>query len=186
MAAQPNSSARLTAATYILHCSNVCASVSSVSSSRPHRNFIPFLTSQFSTSRASSSLTRCIAAYSHPRPRPAPIGHRQNRPWVRKQARQKVLAVLPYALRHNQRRFGIQPAKDLHPHLLRINETVLLPLVIRMRPNRRPPLSLESLRQNRFHLRLLRPAFLIGGKPQIAVGHQVSLPALKRSDRFHG
>src|SRR6266550_2972069 len=43
MVAQPNSSASRSAATYILHCWSVWASVSSVSSSLPQRNFMPRL-----------------------------------------------------------------------------------------------------------------------------------------------
>ena len=44
--AQPNSSAILTAAMYILHCCNTCASVRSLASSGPRRNFTPFFFSQ--------------------------------------------------------------------------------------------------------------------------------------------
>src|SRR5690606_39794355 len=63
MVSQPNSSAKRSAAIYILHCSNVCSLVSSLTGSVPQSNFIPFFSNQSRTACASSSDTVNIFAY---------------------------------------------------------------------------------------------------------------------------
>ena len=75
-----------------------------------------------------------------PRPLPAPIRHRQNRPLMRAQSRQHMMRILPHRLRHNQRCLRIDPPKHLHPLLLTRNEPMLLLRLHRMRPLQRPSL----------------------------------------------
>ena len=103
---------------------------------------------------------------------------------MREQAGQHMMAVLPDALGHDQRRVRVQLAKNLHAHLLRINEAVLLFAVIRMGAHHRPALGLERPGQRGLHLGLLGPAFLVGGKAQVAVGHQIDVFGFERSG-FH-
>ena len=91
------------------------------------------------------------------------------------QAGQHVMAVLPDALGHDQRGVRVEFAEDLHAHLLRINEAVLLLLVEGMRAHDRPAFGLEGLGEDGFHLRLLGPAFLVGREAQIAAGDQVNV-----------
>ncbi len=64
MASQPKSSAIRTAATYILHCSRICASVRSVEWFGPVWNFIPRFSIHARTASASASGTRIVSAKS--------------------------------------------------------------------------------------------------------------------------
>ena len=51
---------------------------------------------------------------------------------MRDQPVQDMMAVLPDRLGDNQRRFGVNLAKDLHAVLLAVNKAVLLDRVVRM------------------------------------------------------
>src|SRR3954452_6169792 len=91
-----------------------------------------------------------------------------------------MVTVLPHALSHYKRSIWIQFAEHLHAHLLRVNKTVLLLSIERMRADYLPTFSFEGFRENSFHPGLFRPALLIGGEPQIAIRHQVELFGLQR------
>jgi hypothetical protein len=91
------------------------------------------------------------------------------------QPMQEMMTVLPNAFGHNERRVRIQVAENLHPHLLGINETMLLLLVEGMSAHGRPALSRQGLGDDTLHFGLFRPAFLIGGQAKIAIGHEVEL-----------
>ena len=60
------------------------------------------------------------------RPRAAPVGDGEDRAAMGEQAGQHVVAVLPDAFRHDQRRLRIELAEHLHAHLLGVDEAVLL------------------------------------------------------------
>ena len=108
-------------------------------------------------------------------PGAAPVGHRQDRAAVRVEAGQDMMAVLPDGFGHDQRRGGIQAPKHFHPHLLGVYEPVLFLGIVRMRANRGPSLRPNRPRQQRFHPRLLGPAFLVGRQPQVAARDQIKL-----------
>ncbi len=91
------------------------------------------------------------------------------------QAGQEVLAVLPDRFGDDQRLMGIELAKNLQAHLLRIDEAMLFGRVERMRANDLPAFGAQRLREFVLHFRLFRPAFLVGGEPQIAIGHEIDV-----------
>ena len=72
-----------------------------------------------------------------------------------------------------------QLAKYFHPHLLRIDKAVLLSAVEWMRANDFPAFGFESPGERRSPFGLFRPAFLVGGKPEIAIGHQIDVFGFK-------
>ena len=91
------------------------------------------------------------------------------------EAGQHVVAVLPDGLGHDQRGRRIEFAEDLHAHLLRINEAVLLLLVEGVGAHDGPAFGFQGLGEGGFHLRLLGPALLVGGKAQVAAGNKVNV-----------
>jgi len=93
---------------------------------------------------------------------------------MRAQSGENMVAVLPYTFGHDQWRVRIKFPENFHPHFLRIDEAVPPGFVERMRANRLPAFRFDGSREDRFHLRLLRPAFLIGREAQIAIGEQVN------------
>ena len=95
------------------------------------------------------------------------------------QAVEQMMAVLLDALRDDERRAGVQLAEHLYAYLLRINEPVLLCLIERVCADCPPSLGFQSLGQNGFHSGLFRPAFLVGGEPQVAIRHQIYLFGLE-------
>ena len=101
------------------------------------------------------------------------------------QAVEQVMAVLPDALRDDERRAGVQLAEHLHAHLLRINEPVLLGRVVGMCANGLPTFGLEGRDKHGFHPGLFRPAFLVGTEAQVAVGHQTNLLRFQSLGRLH-
>ena len=108
-----------------------------------------------------------------PRPLPAPIRHRENRPAMGRQPREQMMRILPHRLGHDQRRIRRDVAKHLDPHPLPIDETVLLHLVERMRPPHGPALGLQGKRQNFLHRGLRGPADLICGESEVATGDEI-------------
>jgi hypothetical protein len=91
------------------------------------------------------------------------------------QAGQDVVAVLPDGLGHNQRGVRVEVAEHPHAHFLGVNEAMLLLFIEGVRAHDLPAFGSQSLDEHGFHLRLLRPALLVGGKPQITAGHQVNM-----------
>src|SRR5438093_5243503 len=85
------------------------------------------------------------------------------------------MAVLPDTLDNHQRRIGIELAENLQTHLLRIDKPVPLGFVVGMRPRDDAALRLQRSLHEGLHARLLRPASLVGRRPQIAVGHELHL-----------
>src|SRR5260370_28752843 len=85
----------------------------------------------------------------------------------------EVMCVLRDRLYHHQWRFPRDAAKNLHPIFLRIDETVLFRGIIRVSALYSPAAALNRGHHGLFHLLLRRPAFLIGGKAQIAVCDEV-------------
>ncbi len=118
-------------------------------------------------------------------PGPAPIGHRENRSPMREQAGQQVMAILPNALGHDQRRRWVQLAEYLDAHFLRINKTMFLLRVERVSPDALPAFGLQSPAKDRFHSGLFRPAFLVGRQAKIAIGHQIDVLGFEPCSRFH-
>src|SRR5258707_4636970 len=104
---------------------------------------------------------------------------------MRAQAGQNVMAVLPYALSNDQRHVRVELAKHFHPHLLRINEPVLLDRVKAMTSHKLAAFPLQSVREDALHPRLFRPGLLIGTQAQIAISHQINLSAFESLVCFH-
>ena len=94
---------------------------------------------------------------------------------MRDQAAQHVVRVLPDRLGDDDGRLGIEAGKDVHSLALRGEKAVLLLLAIMVGADDRITLGLDGAGQGFFHLFLGRPAFLIGGEPQIAAGDEVDL-----------
>ena len=91
------------------------------------------------------------------------------------EAVKEMVAVLPYGFGDDEGGVGIKGAEDLHAHFLRIDEAVLFLFVVRVGAKDGPTMCFQSLGEPGFHFGLLRPTLLVGGKPQVAVGHQVDL-----------
>ncbi len=99
--------------------------------------------------------------------------------------RQEVLAVLPDRFGDDERRIGIELAENRQAHLLRIDEAMLFGRVEPMRANDLPAFGSQRLRELVLHFRLCRPAFLVGGEPQIAIGHQIDVEGFERRLILH-
>ena len=91
------------------------------------------------------------------------------------QAGQNVMAILPDALRDNERRVGIKAAENFHAHLLRIDEAMALRFVEGMRAHHAPAFGFKRSRDDGLHLHLFRPALLVGGRAEVAAGHEVNV-----------
>lgn len=98
---------------------------------------------------------------------------------MREQSVENVMAVLPDAFGDDERRVRVKLAKDLHAHLLRIDEAVAPGLVERMRADDGPALGLERLDEDGFHRGLGGPAFLVGRSAKVAIGHEVNVTRLE-------
>jgi hypothetical protein len=86
-----------------------------------------------------------------------------------------MMRVLPDRFRHNHRRVLWNSAKNLHAHFLRIDESMPLRGIERMRSFHLAPFGFQCLRQRRLHLFLFGPTFPVRGKSQIAIRDQVHL-----------
>jgi hypothetical protein len=113
------------------------------------------------------------------RPSTAPIGDGQDGAAMGEQTSEKVMAVLPNAFGDDEWGIGIELAKDFHPHLLGIDETMLLLFVERMSADDIPAFGFEGFGEDGFHFGLFRPAFLVCGKTKIAIGEKVGVFGLK-------
>jgi len=82
-----------------------------------------------------------------------------------------VMAILPDGFHHHQRRAGRNAAEHFHSALLAIDETVTfggIAGVAAFDGVAQPP---DGACDGFFDARLGRPAFLVGGQAQIAVGN---------------
>ena len=118
-------------------------------------------------------------------PGAAPVGHGQDGAAMGPEARQDVMAVLPHRFGHDHGGVRVHAAKDLDAHLLGINKAVLFLLVVGVGADDGPAFSLQGAGEGRLHLRLFRPALLVGREAQIAAGDKVSLPGFQGWWRFH-
>jgi len=119
-----------------------------------------------------------------PGPSATPVGDCKNRSLVSEEAGEQMLAILPDGFCDDQRGLRIELAKHREAHFLGIDETVLLLGVVRVGADDPPPFLAESGRERGLHFGLLRPALLIGGQAEIAVGDQIHLPRFERGRRF--
>jgi hypothetical protein len=110
-----------------------------------------------------------------PRPGAAPIGHCQNGTAMCGQPRQHMVAVLPDRFGDDQRCAWIEVAEDFHAHFLRINETVVFAGIETVGADEFPSFALDGLGQQSFHFGLDWPALLVGGKAEVATGHEISV-----------
>ena len=85
----------------------------------------------------------------------------------------------------DERLIGIELAENFQAHLLRIDEAVLLGRVELMRAKDLPAFASQGVREFVLHFRLFRPAFLVGGEPQIAIGYQISVEGFERRLILH-
>ena len=111
-----------------------------------------------------------------PWPLTGPVGDRADRTLVADQAVQHVMRVLPDGLGNDDRSIGIDAvAEDLHPLLLRLDESVFLVVLVLMGANELIPRRRDGFGQLFFHRLLRRPADLVGAEAQIAVGDELDL-----------
>ena len=94
---------------------------------------------------------------------------------MRDQPVQHVMRVLPDGLGHDQRRLGVDSGEDLHPFLLRADEAMPFVGLERMGADQLAAEAGDGAAQRLLHLLLRRPAALVGGGPQIAVGDEQHL-----------
>ena len=95
------------------------------------------------------------------------------------QSVQQVMRILPDRFCGDHGRLRIHRAKHFHPFLLRLNESMSLIFLVRMGAHQVVAHLLDHVLQRRFHLRLLRPALLVGCETQIAVGDELDLLLLE-------
>ncbi len=100
-----------------------------------------------------------------PWPGSRPIGQREDWPLVGNQTVQHMVRILPDRLGHDERSFGVDARKDLHPFLLRSDEPMLLRWLEGVGPRELIAALPHGVRQGRFHVGLRRPAFLVRRQP---------------------
>src|SRR5260370_41894368 len=81
-----------------------------------------------------------------------------------------MVAILPNGLQHYQRSCGWDLPKNFHSALLALDEAVLLYRIVGMAAFHFEPFAADGIHDGLFGARLGRPAFLIRGEAQVAVG----------------
>ncbi len=91
---------------------------------------------------------------------------------VRDETGQEVVRILPDGLGDDQRRASIDMGEDLHAFFLRCDEAVALRLLEGMCAHELVPEVRHRGGELLFHRGLGRPAFLVGGEAQVAIGDE--------------
>jgi hypothetical protein len=91
------------------------------------------------------------------------------------EACQDMMAVLPHRLSDYNPGIRMNAGEDIHAHPLIPNKPMTKTRVIRMSSLDSYALTRESGRDPGFHLRLGRPAGLIGRLPEVSACHQQDL-----------
>ena len=107
------------------------------------------------------------------RPLAAPVRHREDRAAVRGQSGQHMMRILPDSLGNDQRRVGIDAAKNLDALALAGDEAVLFLRVVGVGAFDREALRFDRFDEGVFHRLLGGPAGLIRGETQIAAGDEL-------------
>ena len=95
------------------------------------------------------------------------------------------MAVLPDTLGDDEGSVRVNFSEYFHPHFLRIDKAMLFALVVRMRADDFPAFHPQSFIKDGLHSGLFLPTFLIGGKAQIAIGHQIDVLWFQWFGGFH-
>ena len=106
------------------------------------------------------------------RPCAAPVGHGEDGAFVRDEAVQQVVRILPDGFGNNEGCLAVDRREDIHALALARDEAVLQFGVVFVRPFEIPAEALEHGGEFLLHLILLSPAVLIGGEAKVAVGDE--------------
>src|SRR4029077_18147259 len=88
------------------------------------------------------------------------------------EAVQKMMAVLPDRFHYYEGSMLGNISEDLHAALLAVDEAVLLDQIVRVASPDLEAFAADSGHDGPFGAQLRRPALLVGGESQIAVGDQ--------------
>ena len=111
-----------------------------------------------------------------PGPLAGPVGDGADRTAVGRETVKHVMRILPDRFGDDQGRVGIDAiAEDVHPLLLRLDEAVLLIVLVRMRADQLVAARVDGGSELFFHRLLRGPADAIGAEAQVAVGDELDL-----------
>ena len=93
---------------------------------------------------------------------------------MRSEACEDVMRILPHRFGDDQRAIGIKPAKNFESHFLRIDEAVLFLFVVGIGALNFVAFALDGAGKQLLHAGLFRPAFFVGGRPEITAGNEIN------------